>query len=390
MGHVPRYASSHTIDVPDEEAARQVARLLVERGHSVVRMPAPGPSGGPLSGKGWRRVHSIDEGPYPDDDESWWRAVEQQAVAKIADAYGGSHMTGVAHAETLRSFVAEGETIADRTVEQVRDLRLAALSGEPARAPAPVIVHGLDTPEPVGDRFGVPIELDGLDDVDWAALGHAYGADDSVPAILRGLAANDEGWKEAQFEYFSAVVHQDTCYATTPPTIGFLTRLALAPQLNPPYRLELLIDFVYLATIDPGPASGEPVGEDSSDEALTCQAVIDHLPQVLSLWPDGTPPLRAWLTVLAALDPAAATALLPGMRDFRRRVEGPSPALDLALALLTGDDDAALDLTAEAAARDERVSDLLEHPLPLRARHLKVLFHLALEELAPKTRGGGH
>ncbi|SNR47468.1 hypothetical protein [Actinomadura mexicana] len=370
---VPRHATTYSLFVPDEGAARAGARTLTGRGHALVRV-APDTA----TGSGWR-IDSLDEGPYPDGDEQWWAAAEYRAVAVLAEELGGRFSCSMALPETARRLFPAGEGLCAPSVGDVRRARLDVLSREPARTPPPAIVHGLRRREPSGGPTGEPIVLDGLDDVDWASLTGAYGPAGEVPDILRGLAANDEGWDEAVHEYFSTVVHQDTCYDCTAETIRFLVRLVRAPRLTPAYRLELLIHLAYIATIDPVPATGEA----GSHEAAACRAVIDHLPDLLALWPDLPAPARAWLIVLAAVSPGAEPR--PEFAEFRRRLDGPSPALDLALALMSGegDGDAVRDLTLAAASWDEEVSALLEEPFTPRTRGLKALFHLALAELAP-------
>ncbi|URN09416.1 hypothetical protein LUW74_42750 [Actinomadura madurae] len=374
MSQVPRLATTYSLVVPDEETARNGAQELAARGHALVRVaPAPG--------SGWR-IDSLDEGPFPDDDETWWTAAENRIVSRLSEDLGGTVRLSMALPETARRFLPEGETICDRTAGQVRDARLSALSSEPARAPRPVIVHDLANPEPSAGPSGEPIVVQGLDDVDWAARTGAYGPADDVPDILRGLAANDEAWDEFTEEYFSTVVHQDTCYDCTPETVGFLVQLARAPRLTPEYRLDLLIHLAYIATIDPVPVTAEAgTNEAGTYEAASCRAVIERIPDLMALWPDASASARAWLIVLAALGMDGGAP--PEFEAFRRRVEGPSPALDLALALVSGDEDGALKLTIAAASWDQRVPPLLEAPIPLRARHLKVLVHLALEELTP-------
>ncbi|MGH3389508.1 MAG: hypothetical protein ACRDOO_11600 [Actinomadura sp.] len=335
-----------------------------------------------FAGSCWR-VTGLDEGPYPSDDEHWWTAAEERVISGLAVAHGGGYTCSQAEPGTARRFLPQGEVAADRTVEQVRDLRVAALSQEPARVPAPAVVHQLRDPEPSAGPAGEPVALSGLDDIDWAARSHAYGSAEDVPDLLLRLAANDEGWDEAMYDYYGAVVHQGTCYDCTPLTIGFLVQLACAPQLVPAYRLEVLIGLAYVATLDPEPACGEAIGDHASAEAATCQEIINHLPALLGRWPGASASVRAWLIVLAAWEPAAAAGLLPEFQAFRGQVEGPSPALDLALALIAGDGDAALDRTLNAAAWDEQIPDLLEDPQPVAARHLKVLEHLAMAELSP-------
>jgi hypothetical protein len=375
MSHVPRHATAYTIDVPGDETAHEVAQVLVGRGHAVVCMNPGGP--GQESSDGfagpWRRVVGLDLGPYPSDDEHWWMATEERFVSGLVEERGGRLMRSQALPATARRLLGQGEVVADRTVEQARDQRMAALSREPARVPAPVIVHRLKTLEPSAGPIGEPVTLNGLDEIDWASLSHAYGSGRGVPDLLRRLAANDEAWDEAMQDYFDAVVHQGTCYDSTPRTIDPLVQLACAPQLVPEYRVQLLADLAYVATLDPA-ASVE-------DETPTGQEVIAHLPDLLDLWPDVAPSAQAWLVVLAALEPATAATRLSDFQAFRRQVEGPSPALDLALALISGD--GALDLTLGAAAWDERIPGMLKTAGSLRAGRLKVLIHLAVAELAP-------
>lgn len=242
MGFVPELAATLVVAVPDEDSARAVAAFLVERGYTTVRVA-------PVRGDSWQAA-GLDEGPYPDGDDAWWRTVEERVVEAAVREVGGGVMWSLAHPGTARRILPAGEAVADRTVEEVRDARLAAFAGEPARSPAPEIVHRLGEPERTGE-LGEPVVLEGLDEVGWAALTGAYGPADAVPDILRRLAANDEGWDEAAFEYFSAVVHQDTCYDCTPATVGFLIQMARSPQLLSAYRLELLLDLFYIATLDP-------------------------------------------------------------------------------------------------------------------------------------------
>ncbi|MFD0540290.1 hypothetical protein ACFQY7_47350 [Actinomadura luteofluorescens] len=75
----PRHATTYSLFVPDEAAAREGARALAGRGHALVRV-APDTT----TDSGWR-VDGLDEGPYPDDDERWWAAAEHRAVAALAE-----------------------------------------------------------------------------------------------------------------------------------------------------------------------------------------------------------------------------------------------------------------------------------------------------------------
>ncbi|MCB9587663.1 MAG: hypothetical protein H6718_19830 [Polyangiaceae bacterium] len=68
--------------------------------------------------------------------------------------------------------------------------------------------------------------LEGLDEVDWGALRHAYGSAVDVPAHLRMLAFGDEaGQQEAFGELFSSVCHQGTVYPASAAVFPFLYEL---------------------------------------------------------------------------------------------------------------------------------------------------------------------
>ncbi|OLT28882.1 hypothetical protein BJF79_41270 [Actinomadura sp. CNU-125] len=372
MGCTPELVTAHSVDVPDEEAARAVAAFMVERGYTTVRVF-------PQAVDGWTAT-GLDEGPYPDDDDRWWRAVEARAVEAAAGEFGGGVRRSLAHAETARAVFPGGETVAERAADEVRGARLAAFAEEPARASEPGIVHRLDEFGRTGE-LGEPVVLEGLDDVDWASLTTAYGTGEDVPDLLLRMAANDEGWDEAVDVYFTDVVHQGTCYPWTAPTVGFFVQMARAPQLVSAYRKELLFYLLYMATLDPGPACGE-YGGHAGPATLTSRAVLEHLPELLARWPDAPPGERALLIALAAFSPDTADRL-PEFRTFRDEVDGPSPALDLALALASGDEDAAIGVAFDAAAWDEEVAERLLDDEPPRARHLFVLRHLAEREFAP-------
>ena len=71
--------------------------------------------------------------------------------------------------------------------------------------------------------------LTGLDEIDWAALEHAYGPAEDVPGLLRALASgNAEAAKEALYELWGTVWHQGSVYPATVPAVPFLARIATA------------------------------------------------------------------------------------------------------------------------------------------------------------------
>ena len=71
--------------------------------------------------------------------------------------------------------------------------------------------------------------LTGLDEIDWAALEHAYGPAEDVPGLLRALASgNAEAAKAALYELWGTIWHQGSVYPATVPAVPFLARIATA------------------------------------------------------------------------------------------------------------------------------------------------------------------
>ncbi|MET9832287.1 hypothetical protein ABZ078_23980 [Streptomyces sp. NPDC006385] len=73
------------------------------------------------------------------------------------------------------------------------------------------------------------VALTGLDDRPWAALHHAYGSAEDVPAVLRALTDDDsEAAGAALHELYGTIWHQGTVYPATVEAVPFLARLAVA------------------------------------------------------------------------------------------------------------------------------------------------------------------
>lgn len=335
-----------TMLIGTEPRARGIGELLVDRGHSVVALQQG------QYDHWW--VSAVDRGPYRDDDAPWWIAAEQRFLNTLDTQSPVSIGWILSEDQLALHLTAATEIIADRTVDEVRAARLGALAQVPARAPRPDIEHRLSMVDASSPICGRPIDLVGLDEIDWGALEGAYGPAGRVPGILRGLAANNRCWGEATFQYFCEVVHQDTCFSCTPATIPFLVQIACSPELSEYRRWELLHYLAYTVTLD---------------EACR-RALAEVGASLFGLWPRVSDPERAWLTVLAAAGPPSP--FLADLRAFTATVR--SPALDLAVSLAAGDRWAAQHLILDATTWDERVPDLLDHPL-------NVLYHLASQEL---------
>ena len=77
----------------------------------------------------------------------------------------------------------------------------------------------------------VPVMINDLESIDWAALGHAYGPADDVPGWLRSMVSSDpEVRKEAFRAFYGAVLHQGSVYASTVASLPFLFAMADDPE----------------------------------------------------------------------------------------------------------------------------------------------------------------
>jgi HEAT repeat protein len=84
--------------------------------------------------------------------------------------------------------------------------------------------------------------LDGLDDVPWSELTHAYGNATDVPALIRSLVSADDAEREhALHELFGNIWHQGTVYQATIYALPFLIDLLRDPLSPDREALALLV-----------------------------------------------------------------------------------------------------------------------------------------------------
>lgn len=90
--------------------------------------------------------------------------------------------------------------------------------------------------------------LEGLYEIDWSRLHHAYGAADDVPKCIEGLASSDPKVRaDADGTLYGNIWHQGTIYEATSYAVPFLLELVRNP--GSAYRPGLLM---YLATLRTG------------------------------------------------------------------------------------------------------------------------------------------
>ena len=72
--------------------------------------------------------------------------------------------------------------------------------------------------------------LEGLDEVPWDELHHAYGTAEDVPEILRSLVAGGASAEEAVHELFGNIWHQGSLYEATAHAVPFLIEIFDSPS----------------------------------------------------------------------------------------------------------------------------------------------------------------
>ncbi|MGW4381197.1 HEAT repeat domain-containing protein [Kitasatospora sp. NPDC004531] len=244
--------------------------------------------------------------------------------------------------------------------------------------------------------------LAGLDDIDWAALGHAYGSAEDVPALLRAACGADEKARDSAFRrLFGNIFHQGTRYSASPFAVPFLVRIAvagppdaridalwlltrLAVDWHDEYRLPLGIDTVawraaapsheetlrsfdeaIAAETDEGRlrhlhlgrehcAAGHPI--DRREGALrSYDAVSSQLSSLIKLFGDRDPAIRTRTAYLFGWFPEEADVLLPPLLACLDAEADPVTATTLLVAIgLLADHDPADRLRRHLAA---------DHPL---------------------------
>lgn len=372
MSHQPTMAQSFTVTVPDEAAARSVADELAARGHVLVAVREVDwalrdpdswwfgkPTMRPLDQSQWD-VTSIATGPLPDEDERWWQAQEDHAVRLLAQRAGGrSGGNGAGDTATLvRTFTRVGlvHELDDATV---RERRLAALATCPPRAEDPEMKRSRDVEEVLPNGPGDPVGLPAVSDVNWAELEHAYGTAEDVPLMLAGLAANDARWAEHLDDLVGSVTHQGSTYSSTAPALRIVAHLAVAPQLSPKRRLDLLYTlFLAAVALDQALAYGYRPGPHEEEVRGT---VGDACENLLTLWTTVSRAEQRLLLLLAAVrrHPVPAHQLT-------------DPASTLATAIIRDEDEA--DALLERLARShEDLIDLAGGNAPLGSRLVAAL-----------------
>lgn len=156
--------------------------------------------------------------------------------------------------------------------------------------------------------------LDGIDDIDWACLDHAYGSAADVPRTLRDAAGQDQHQAGQAAEYlFGSIYHQGTLYTATPWAIPFVARLAADPAT--PGRASLVSLLGAIA------ATGDAAPQVLADVRA---ALARETRRLLPLLDDPDVEIRHVATyLLGNLPGESAAEVLPALRARRGRERSP-------------------------------------------------------------------
>jgi hypothetical protein len=171
--------------------------------------------------------------------------------------------------------------------------------------------------------------LEGLEAVDWAALGHAYGSAEDVPWLLRQVRSTDpKVRRDALDELLFTIVHQGTRYSATAPAVPFLVELATAPDTHERARLVNLLAYAAVgydeASLPDGIVTVDQLRHTTTTPGhqhefgpwavAAYQAVQAALPALLPLLDEDDDRLRRDTAHLLAWFPSFAPASLPRLR----------------------------------------------------------------------------
>jgi hypothetical protein len=142
---------------------------------------------------------------------------------------------------------------------------------------------------------------EGLDDIPWPELRHAYGSAADVPEVLRDCSSSEpDVVEEAIDSLFGNIWHQGTVYQATAHAVPFLVRLVQRPETHQRFMLVALLESIangsrYQSHTDP-----ELIAAGERDVLLSRSAVERHLDDFIALAADGDAEVRRQIPPLIA------------------------------------------------------------------------------------------
>lgn len=168
--------------------------------------------------------------------------------------------------------------------------------------------------------------LDGLDDIKWAELTHAYGSAGDVPDLIRQLLSDDEDMLEETFDaLFSNIWHQGTVYEASAYAVPFLIEVVQSETvLMREGILSLLSSIasgrsyydVHTRTPEERakPEMQAKIAEEMKHERAAHEAVRKGIPVYLRLLSHQNPGIRTYTAEVLSQFPEDGIQIVPTVR----------------------------------------------------------------------------
>ncbi|KOX28630.1 hypothetical protein ADL06_13695 [Streptomyces sp. NRRL F-6491] len=138
--------------------------------------------------------------------------------------------------------------------------------------------------------------INDVDSVDWASLGHAYGAADDVPGWLRGMVSPDpDVRKEAFGSFYDKALHQGSVYSSTVASVPFLFAMADDPATPDRAEVVALLLGIGREAVDAEEICAVVRGDDGEDSTVcpdTANLMREHADAFIAYGADPDPRVR--------------------------------------------------------------------------------------------------
>ena len=202
--------------------------------------------------------------------------------------------------------------------------------------------------------------LNGLDDVDWSSLTHAYGEATDVPGLLRGLLSPDSKVREGVIsDLFSNIWHQGTVYPASAAAVPFLYELLAAPEVQDKSNIALLLASIaegagYLEVHAAGDFGEQTWKKILGEEGKTLEGELAReAAEINAVHRAASAGLRLLLPYLHDPEPEVRCSVASALGSYPEHVAWALPAIDTAL-LSESDEVVRESLEAAKAGRTRR------------------------------------
>jgi hypothetical protein len=196
--------------------------------------------------------------------------------------------------------------------------------------------------------------LEGVDEIDWSSLDHAYGAAEDVPALLRDLVSGDSAVrKNASYELAGNIYHQGTVYSATCVALPFLIELLATPGV--PDKSDIATHILKIAEGHGGPSYLDHHGMSLEADRSRGPEIVERIRALVS------PILKELSSYLHNDEPFVRESFARALPCYPEHIEWSIPALEKALSIET--DEAARHYMEESLAKMRKIkSGGLESP----------------------------